>query len=408
MAGQHEMDTLSLTRLPVMWTLQRTNLLLQTVPEPISVSDTVDYWALRTCLSAPLPEHAEAARLLSEAANAVLSSDLEVARDLVRKADIPLLFDRTNLVMNGGDPSIQRRRPVAMPPGPVIKVSSRMPSSVETAALFARDGWHCRFCDCRIVPPKVRRAMQIALPGAIPWCETEGYHGGFYAMSASVDHVVPHSAGGGNDQENLVTACWSCQFGRGAWSLEEVGLSDPRARPPIKNEWDGLTGLLGNAALARVAQTSTPQTVETRDGPPPAPSRMTNTEWFASLDAIQPKPSTRLTSFVGGCADLGVTWRLNKVLLVRMVVGGKMLDVVGVLPNGLCEIPWSIGDTKDAFKDFAEVVAASIPGSIFYETPKTWTVSKASKRRINILELLDAAPGLRQALEALHSNLTVA
>ena len=138
------------------------------------MSDGVEYWAVRTCLSAPLPEHAEAARLLSEAAKAVLSSDLEVARDLVRKAEIPLLFDRTNLVMSGGDPSIQRRRPVARPPGPVTKVSSRMPSSAETAALFARDGWHCRFCNCCVVPPKLRRAMHIALPGAIPWSEMEG------------------------------------------------------------------------------------------------------------------------------------------------------------------------------------------------------------------------------------------
>ncbi len=133
---------------------------------------------------------------------------------------------------------------------------------------------------------------------------------------------------------------------------------------------------------------------------------MTNTEWFASLDAIQPKPSTRLTSFVDGCADLGVTWRLNKVLLVRMEVGGKILDVVGVLPNGLCEIPWSIGDAKDAFKDFAEKLAVSIPDAVIYETSKTWTISKPGKRRINILELLDAAPGLRQALEALYSTLS--
>lgn len=371
------------------------------------MSDAVDYWALRTCLLAPLPEHAEAARLLSDATRAIVSDDLELARDLVRRADMPLLFDRTNLVMNGGDPCIQRRRPVAQRSGPVTKASSRMPSSAAAMALFARDGWHCRFCDCRVVPPKMRAAMRIALPGAIPWSETEGYHGGFYALSASVDHVVPHSAGGGNDQENLVTACWSCQFGRGAWSLEEVGLSDPRDRSPVRDEWDGLMGLLDRTAPAGVARMSTAETApEGQDGPPrlPAPSRMTNTEWFAALDAIQPRPSARLTSFVDGCADLGVTWRLNKVLLVRMEIGGKMLDVVGVRPDGLCEIPWSIGDAKYAFEDFAKTLAASIPDAIVYETPKAWVVSKSGKKRIDILELLDAAPALRQALEALRSN----
>ena len=178
--------------------------------------DTDDYWAQRTCLLAPVPEQAEAARLLSEAVKAILSDDLGLARDFVRRADMPLLVERTNLVMNGGDPSIQRRRPVPPPPGPVTKVTSRMPSATATMALFARDGWRCRFCDCRVIPPKVRTAMRVVLPGAIPWSEAEGFHGAFYALSASVDHVVPHSAGGDNGLENLVTACWSCQFGRGA------------------------------------------------------------------------------------------------------------------------------------------------------------------------------------------------
>ena len=370
------------------------------------MSDAVDYWALRTCLLAPLPEHAEAARLLSKASKAILSDDLELARNLVRRADMPLLFDRSNLVMSGRDLCIQRRRPIAPSSAPVTKVSSRMPSSAATMALFARDGWRCRFCDCRVIPPKVRAAMRVALPGAIPWSAVEGFHGAFYALSASVDHIVPHSAGGSNDQENLVTACWSCQFGRGAWSLEEVGLSDPRARPPIRDEWDGLTGLVGRATHADMKRVSAAETaLETRDRSSPAASRTTDTEWFASLDAIQPRSSVRLKGFVDSCADLGVTWRLNKVLLVRMEVCGRTLDVVGIQPNGLCEIPWSVDDAKHAFRDFAEKLAASIPGAIFYETPKTWTVSKSGKKRVSVLELLDAAPAMRQGLEVLHSSL---
>jgi len=55
--------------------------------------------------------------------------------------------------------------------------------------------------------------------------------------------------GGTNDEGNLVTACWPCQFGRGAWSLEEVGLLDPRLRAPIKDGQDGLTRLLIPTAL---------------------------------------------------------------------------------------------------------------------------------------------------------------
>jgi 5-methylcytosine-specific restriction endonuclease McrA len=376
------------------------------------MQDSVDYWAPRRCLLEPLPEHDAAARLLSEAADAILADDLELARDLVRQADMRALFEHADLVMNGKDPRIQRRRPV-QPLGPVPRTSSRMPGAEGTKALFARDGWRCRFCECRVIPPTVRSVMRAALPGAIPWAEAEGYHGAFYALSASVDHIVPHSAGGTNDLENLVTVCWSCQFGRGAWSLEEVGLFDPRARPPRVDDWDGLMRLLtrpARRAVSAAVQTVVPETTpDARDVPPPMPkpSRLSESEWFASLDAIQPKPSSRLTSFVGGCTDLGVSWKLNDVLLVRMAVGDEILNVVGVQKDGSCQIPWSIGRAKAAFKGFAETLAAGIPGAIFYETPKMWVVSKPDKKRINLLELLEALPALRRGLEGLRVELLV-
>lgn len=375
--------------------------------------ETDDYWAPRTCLLAPLPEHEAAAGLLLDAADAILIDDLDLARDLVRQADMPVLYEHATLVMSGSDPRVQRRRPVAPPAETVIKVPSRMPSGGATKALFARDGWHCRFCDCRVVPPNARSAMRAALPGAIPWSEAEGFHGAFYALSASVDHVVPYSAGGTNEEENVVTACWSCQFGRGAWSLGEVGLSDPRTRAPVKNDWDGLVRLLTRplrtaVAVAAAAQPPMAETApEIRDVPPPVPrrSRPGDADWFAALDAIQPTPSSRLTGFVDGCADIGVSWSLNKVLLVRMTLGREALDVVGVQRDGLCEIPWSIGGDKDAFKGFVETLAAAIPGAIVYETPRMWVVSKPGKKRINVLELLDASPALRRALEGLRSEL---
>lgn len=374
--------------------------------------ETEDFLAPRTCLLPPLPEHEAAAELLSEAADAILAGDLDVARGLVRRADMPVLFEHTALVMSGSDPRIQRRRPVEVTGIKAAKIASRMPSSEATKALFARDGWRCRFCDCCVVPPKVRTAMRVTLPGAIPWSEAEGFHGAFYAISASVDHIVPHSAGGTNADENLVTACWSCQFGRGAWSLEEVGLLDPRARPPVTNGWDGLERLLTRVVPSAVVAPAVPSpilasTPDVRDVPPPSPkrSRLSDAEWFASLDAIQPTPSSRLISFVEGCSDLDVSWNLNEVLIVRMTVGGAMLGLLGVQRDGLVEIPWSIGGAKHAFKGFANALAAAIPGAIVYETPKLWVVSKPGKRRVNVLEVLEAGAALRPALERLHSDL---
>jgi hypothetical protein len=40
--------------------------------------------------------------------------------------------------------------------------------------------------------------------------------------------------------ENIVITCGPCNFGRVHYSLEEVGLIDPRTREPVRSKWDGL------------------------------------------------------------------------------------------------------------------------------------------------------------------------
>lgn len=69
-------------------------------------------------------------------------------------------------------------------------------------------------------------------------------HHALSALNATLDHILPHSRGGTNEESNLVAACGMCQFGRGHWTLEEVGFTDPRERLPILDKWDGLTRLL--------------------------------------------------------------------------------------------------------------------------------------------------------------------
>lgn len=69
-------------------------------------------------------------------------------------------------------------------------------------------------------------------------------HDGTIAVLGSHDHVVPRSWGGSNELDNLVTACWPCQFGRGNARLEDCGLIDPRDRAPVVDDWDGLSRLV--------------------------------------------------------------------------------------------------------------------------------------------------------------------
>jgi len=52
--------------------------------------------------------------------------------------------------------------------------------------------------------------------------------------------LLPHARGGGNSLENLLITCAPYNYGRGHHLIEEVGLADPRNRPPVRSDWDGL------------------------------------------------------------------------------------------------------------------------------------------------------------------------
>ncbi len=370
------------------------------------MSQNPDFLAPRRCLLAPLPEHEQAADLLSGAADAILEGDIETARKLLRLADMPVLFDYASRLMGREDHDVHRRRAL------------QVPSAAETLALHARDGWRCRFCGCRVASSRARSTMRACLPDVLLWDKDGGYHAAFFAITASVDHVLPHSVGGGNELENLVTACWSCQFGRGAYMIEELGLLDPRERPPIVDGWDGLTRILGRttAAIARRVDEDAEQSpldipaslIGQDEAPPNTGTRIhstTQAEWLKKLDTIEKRPSQRIIDFLEGCGDIGVSWSLNKVLLARMRVGGTTVEFLAVEPDGRVHVPWSLGGRKDEFRGFAETLAAGIEGAVSYETPKLWNVALSGKKPLGLLRLLDSTKALRSALEVLHEAL---
>jgi len=110
--------------------------------------------------------------------------------------------------------------------------------------LFDRDHWRCRFCGIRIAGNRKqfkRFAEQLDLPELIQGRSDETRHGLYLLMMASYDHLVPRSQGGSDDDKNLVTACWSCQFGKFRFSLDELGMEMPPQdfRPTYKG-WRGL------------------------------------------------------------------------------------------------------------------------------------------------------------------------
>jgi len=191
---------------------------------------------MRNTFLDPIPELEIAAELLSQAAYAVLDSKLDIARSLLVEADMPRLCEYARKIT--GAISFEIHWQKRLPSRSLLsenRVKLRMPSAQDELAIATRDGWRCRFCDSRVISKKAKTVLNSLFPSEARWGRINSEkHCALSALTASLDHILPHSRGGNNDQENLVTACGSCQFGRNQWTLEEVGFNDPRERAPIR------------------------------------------------------------------------------------------------------------------------------------------------------------------------------
>ena len=205
---------------------------------------------LRRSFLPPIAEHGLAAELLSKAADALLLGDDSTCSRCLRDADFWALRQFAYTVCGPINPTIHRQS--RNPDVPVLSLAGpRMPSAKVMAQVYVRDGFHCRYCSCRVILPAARRVFQLACPLAARWGRAnKDKHFGLSALLASLDHIVPFRRGGGHEIHNLVTACGPCQFGRNVWTLEEVEIDDPRKYPPILDGWDGLGRIVNRSGSA--------------------------------------------------------------------------------------------------------------------------------------------------------------
>lgn len=118
------------------------------------------------------------------------------------------------------------------------------PSKSQLDELFNSDNWRCGYCGIRIGGRREhfeKFAQAIDLPELVAGNTDETRHGIRLLLQASHDHIRPLNQGGSNNQDNLVTSCWSCQFGKGRHSLDAMAMKAPiRGKwGPYKN-WTGL------------------------------------------------------------------------------------------------------------------------------------------------------------------------
>ena len=206
---------------------------------------------MRVCLRTPIPEIAIAAGHLNDAVTAHLDGRFSEAERLLNQANMRPIIEWTwSLVGKYSEYNTPRFRPSSpsqLPDAQREKI--RMPSSEIKRMLHVRYGYHCCFCGTPVIRKQVRNRLISLYPDAVPWGGKKEFanHAAICVMDAQYDHVLPLSSGGGNDLENLVLTCLPCDYGRSSFTLEEMGLFDPRTRKRVEcifSGWDGLERLL--------------------------------------------------------------------------------------------------------------------------------------------------------------------
>lgn len=185
--------------------------------------------------------------MLDAAVSAYHGGNRALAAQLVEAAKIPAVGEWGYSIWGAKSPYVELQRLSPSIPAIVPRIEIRMPTQEQKRLLHQRDGYHCRFCGIPVIRAEVRKKFCSTFPELLIWgAKNDQQHVAFQTLWAQYDHVVPHSAGGSNDLVNLVVTCGPCNFGRMAYTLEEVGLLDPRNREPVRSTWDGLERFLSN------------------------------------------------------------------------------------------------------------------------------------------------------------------
>ncbi len=214
---------------------------------------------MRNSFGPPHPLVFEAATLLANAVDAHLVGNIDLAHDLILRADFAELGDWLDPIWLRKTGETKPIKVDGLPP--VLpkdqRDPARMPNAKMKRALIARDGHHCRFCSMPVIRAEVRKEICRLYPEAARWTspkETD-QHRGLQAMWLQYDHLMVHSRGGPTSLDNMVIACAACNFGRDRYTLEEMRFTDPRTdkRTPSwanADSWDGLERLFPSTKRA--------------------------------------------------------------------------------------------------------------------------------------------------------------
>ena len=136
------------------------------------------------------------------------------------------------------------------PAVPKEKQDARAISVPLARTILDRDSYLCRYCHIPVIYKDEAKKLQVLFG-------TENFrisnsnrlaHGTLRAFYNSFDHVLPLSRGGTTSFDNLVTACYPCNFGKADFTLHQLGMMSPFESMPRRSHHDGFTTMLRRRA----------------------------------------------------------------------------------------------------------------------------------------------------------------
>jgi len=125
----------------------------------------------------------------------------------------------------------------------VLDNAGRRYSDYQKIKIFLRDGFVDRYSGEKLVFPAVLRLLSELMPEEFPfqknWKMSE-CHLAYWHLFPTIDHIVPVSRGGRDEESNWVCTSQLRNSAKSNWLLEELGWE--LHKPGQLDKWDGLVG----------------------------------------------------------------------------------------------------------------------------------------------------------------------
>ena len=115
------------------------------------------------------------------------------------------------------------------PFAPLVNVKRRY-TVRQMLGVFIRDGFIDRYSGERLICPATLRLISKRLPEAFPFhpnWRADACHFGYWELCPTVDHVLPISRGGADDENNWITTSMILNAAKGNFTLDELGWPPP-------------------------------------------------------------------------------------------------------------------------------------------------------------------------------------